>query len=284
VLYAINVFITFTLSQLGMSIHWWNERGGEPVWQRKLFINGLGCTFTGLILLLTVTLKFNEGGWITVVITGGLILVCYAVRHHYRYITRVVDQLEADILPQLFAARGSPRARYDRSAPTAALLVNGFNGLGLATLLTLRRLFHNQYQNVVFLGVGEFESSQMKGVEEVKRLEQQVADDLSEYVRFAEDLGLHSELRVGIGADVTLELRKLCLEVAEEFPQAVFFAGKLVFEAELEGFVSRFLHNHTAFELQSWLQVQGLSLVILPVRVTPPRETSDATDRRQGFS
>jgi hypothetical protein len=46
-----------------------------------------------------------------------------------------------------------------------------------------------------------------------------------------------------------------------------FFAGKLVFTDELDGYVSRFLHNHTALELQNWLQVHGLSLVVLPVRV-----------------
>jgi hypothetical protein len=154
------------------------------------------------------------------------------------------------------------------------LLVNGFNGLGLATLLTLRRLFRDQYRNVIFVGVGEVESSRMKGPEEVKQLEQQVADDLSEYCRFGADLGLHSELRVSIGPDVVAELRKLCLDVAHDFPQAVFFAGKLIFEAELEGFISRFLHNHTALELQNWLQVHGLSLVILPVRVLPAASTS----------
>ena len=52
-----------------------------------------------------------------------------------------------------------------------------------------------------------------------------------------------------------------------EFPHSVFFAGKLVFTDELDGFVSRFLHNHTALEVQNWLQVHGYSLVILPVRV-----------------
>jgi hypothetical protein len=96
-----------------------------------------------------------------------------------------------------------------------------------------------------------------------------VADDLSEYCRFATDLGLHSELRVSIGPDVVAELRLLCVDVAHEFPQGVFFAGKLIFEAEGESFLSRFLHNHTALELQKFLQVHGLSLVILPVRVIP---------------
>ncbi len=274
VLYAINVFVTFTLSQLGMSVHWWQEREREPQWKRKLLVNGVGCSFTALILLLTVTLKFDEGGWVTIAITGAIILACYIVRRHYNYVARAIEQLEADILPEIFAAKERPPEQYDPSAPTAVLLVNGFNGLGLATLLTLRRLFRDQYNNVIFVGVGEVESSRMKGPEEVKQLEQQVADDLSEYCRFATDLGLHSELRVSIGPDVVAELRKLCLEVAREFPHAVFFAGKLVFEAELEGFISRFLHNHTALELQSWLQVHGLSLVILPVRVLPPPPTA----------
>jgi hypothetical protein len=61
----------------------------------------------------------------------------------------------------------------------------------------------------------------------------------------------------------------LCVDVAHEFPQAVFFAGKLIFVVEGESFISRFLHNHAALELQKFLQVHGLSLVILPVRVIP---------------
>jgi hypothetical protein len=59
--------------------------------------------------------------------------------------------------------------------------------------------------------------------------------------------------------------------VANEYPRSAFFAGKLVFANELDGFVSRFLHNHTALELRVHLQAQGLSLVILPVRVMPSR-------------
>ena len=68
--------------------------------------------------------------------------------------------------------------------------------------------------------------------------------------------------------DAVVELRRICLEVAHEFPHVVFFAGKLVWDTdEIEGFYRRFLHNHTALELQSWLQLYGYSLVILPIRV-----------------
>src|SRR5258708_20494198 len=97
----------------------------------------------------------------------------------------------------------------------------------------------------------------MKGPEEVRQLEQQVADDLSEYCRLATDLGLHSQLRVSIGPDVIAELRRLCLDVAHEFPHAEFFAGKLIFDAELRGFISHFRHSLTARELHEFRQARG---------------------------
>jgi hypothetical protein len=271
VLYAINVFMTFTLSQLGMTVHWWQARAQEPGWIRKLAVNGIGCTFTALILVVTVTLKFYEGGWVTVLMTGGLVLLCYLVRHHYLEVGRAVQQLEVDILPEIYAAAAKQPPPRDPEAPTAVLLAGGFNGLGLATLTAIPRLFNGQFRNLVFIGVGEVDSALLKGPEEVKALEQSVADDLLEYCRLAADLGFHAELRSAIGPDVVFELRRLSLEVAREFPHSVFFAGKLIFADEIDGFSSRFLHNHTAIDLQGWLQIHGLSLVILPVRVSTAR-------------
>jgi amino acid transporter len=271
ILYAINVFVTFTLSQLGMSSLWWRERSSEPKWLRKFIINGVGCVFTALILILTVTLKFDEGGWVTVAITGGVVTVCYLVRRHYRVVTKAVEQLEANILPEIFAAASSKKlAKRDPNAPTAVLLVNGFNGLGLATLMKIPRLFRGQFHNVVFVSVGEVDASLLKGPEEVEQLERQIDDDMLEYCQLATDLGFHAEFKTGLSADVVMELRRLCLEVVKLFPQAVFFAGQLVFSEEMDGFFSRFLHNHTALDVLRWLQLQGLSLVILPVRVAPP--------------
>ena len=269
ILYAINVFVTFTLSQLGMSALWWRERATQPHWMRKLLINGVGCIFTALILLLTVTLKFDEGGWVTVAITSAVIAFCYMVRRHYRLVSKAIEQLEADVLPQIFAAKVKKPYQRDPKAPTAVLLVNGFNGLGLATLLKIPRLFEGQFHNVVFISVGEFDSLLLRGRDEVNQLEQKIADDALEYCQLAADLGFHAEVSTGMGADVVTELRRLCLEVAEMFPNSVFFAGQLVFNEEVDGFFSRFLHNHTALELLRWLQLQGLSLVILPIRVAP---------------
>ena len=65
VLYSINVFITFSLSQLGMVRHWWTDHANTPAWKRKLCINGFGLLLTSGILISLCIVKFFEGGWIT---------------------------------------------------------------------------------------------------------------------------------------------------------------------------------------------------------------------------
>ncbi len=272
-LYAINVFITFTLSQLGMSVHWWQVRRlGERRWARKLAINGVGCVLTSAILLATVIVKFDEGGWVTLVMTGGLVMACQLVHRHYDRVGAAVAQLEAQVLPRIRAARVEhPRPAPAADAPTAALLVNRFNGLGLATLLNLSQLFKGQYAKVIFLGVAEVDSRSLKGPKDIQGLEEQLANDLKAYCRLAEDLGYYTESRMAIAADIVDEVHRMCLELAEQYPKVVFFCGKLIFGRELEGFLSRFLHHHIALELQALLQLKGLSLVILPARVAPDK-------------
>ena len=63
IMYSINVFITFTLSQLGMCRHWWQERSQGGRWRGRLFWNALGLSLTAGILVITVVEKFGEGGF-----------------------------------------------------------------------------------------------------------------------------------------------------------------------------------------------------------------------------
>ena len=229
VLYAINVFVTFTLSQLGMSVHLVERARHEPNWIRKLLVNGIGCLFTALILMLTVTLKFDEGGWVTIVITGGVdrgvlsgapaLSSASTVRSNSskpkccRRCSRAAK--EAAPTRSRRADRGAAGQRFQRPRTGDADSI----APAVSQPVPQRHLRRR----------GRGRSALLKGPEEVQQLEQQMADDLREYCRLAADLGLHAELRVGIGPDVVLELRRLCLEVAHEFPHAVFFAGQLVF-------------------------------------------------------
>jgi hypothetical protein len=77
----VGVFTGFTLSQFGMCRHHLTLR--QPNWQRSLFINGLGCTMTGIVLAVVIASKFTEGAWIPVVIIPLIVMLFKSVHRHY---------------------------------------------------------------------------------------------------------------------------------------------------------------------------------------------------------
>src|SRR5512135_1800144 len=109
VLYSINVFITFFLSQLGMVRHWWQVRGKEAHWEKKLFINGVGMTLTFFILVSVIVLKFNEGGWITLLLTGSLIVIAVLTKRHYRNTFLLLRRLDELVNVAEPAGPGAPK-------------------------------------------------------------------------------------------------------------------------------------------------------------------------------
>ena len=103
------------------------------------------------------------------------------------------------------------------------------------------------------------------GIEEVDRVRTQTEHALQQYVALAHRLHLASDYRMDVGTEAVATAEQVCREVAREFPRAVFFAGKLVFEHER--WYQRLLHNETAYALQRRLQFAGLNAMVLPVRV-----------------
>ena len=148
------------------------------------------------------------------------------------------------------------------------LLVGGYGGLGVHALLTVQRTFPGFFKGLVFVSVAVVDSAAMKGVEEVDRVRIRTRDALEQFVALAHRLRLPADYRMDVGTEAVETAERLCQEVAREFPRAVFFAGKLVFQRER--FVQRLLHNETAFQIQRRLQLGGLSAMVLPVRVLEP--------------
>jgi amino acid transporter len=87
-LFAVGVFVAFTLSQAGMVVHWWRLRTQERHWLRSLLINGVGALATGLVALVVASMKFLEGAWIVVVLIPMLVLLFTGISHHYQYVER----------------------------------------------------------------------------------------------------------------------------------------------------------------------------------------------------
>jgi len=265
VMYSINVFLTFTLDQLGM-INFYRKRRNRGIpWKRYISAHILGFFLCSTILVVTVVMKFREGAWLTVVITGCLIAICYLIRGHYSNVRKGARSLD-DILMGMYL-EGS-RVNTDPCDPndmTAVLLVGGYNGFGLHSFLSIFRTFPNVYKNFIFVSIGEIDSGSFKGVEEMEALKRSVEDGLKKYVNLARKLGFAADYRVDIGIDVVDTANKLCQSVAGEFPRSTVFAGQLIFQKE--SIFQRFLHNETAFAIQRRLQWEGIAMMILPIRV-----------------
>jgi len=266
VMYSINVFLTFTLSQLGMCRHWWAVRRSERAWGRRLLVNGLGLVLTSIILFVTIATKFTEGGWVTLLVTLIFVLACQGIRIHYDRVQAALKRLDETLLSIPFRPNlREPVPSKDPHAPTAVLIVRAFDGISVHTLLNVQRLFPNYFKNIVFISVGVIDAGQFKGHAEIENLRRATEENLKSFVEYANCLGWYAEYRYELAVDLIAALEELCDAVAKEFPRVVFFAGNLVFQEE--NFFTRLLHNHTPFTLQQRLQFAGRDMMILPIRV-----------------
>jgi hypothetical protein len=83
-LYMIGVFVSFTLSQAGMVVHWRKLR--EPGWRTNAAINGFGALVTGIVLLVVATTKAAEGAWIIILMIPTLVVIFNITRRHYDHV------------------------------------------------------------------------------------------------------------------------------------------------------------------------------------------------------
>lgn len=115
-LFAVGVFISFTLSQSGMVRHWWRLRHETRGWQHKLLINGVGACTTMLVALIISITKFAAGAWIVVLLIPLMVLAFLGISRHYHHVEqeRVADlpARPQDIHHRLIV----PIERLDRAA------------------------------------------------------------------------------------------------------------------------------------------------------------------------
>jgi amino acid transporter len=271
VLYSINVFITFALSQLGMVRHWWTAEKVVEHRRKKLFINGLGLLLCSTILVVMTALKWKEGGWITIMLTAGLVIISLLIHRHYRYTGNLLRRLNDLVkvaaidtgMDELVEAKPDPVC--NPKAKTAVILVSGYNGLGLHTLLGVMRVFSGVFKNFVFVQVGIIDAGNFKGSDEIDRLRSHVLDELEHYVDYMREHGHYAEGFYGLGTDVVEELDHIAPKIVAKFPNCVFFGGQLVFPKDT--FASRWLHNYTVFAIQKRFYHAGFPFVLLPIRV-----------------
>ncbi len=263
-MYSINVFITFCLTETSMIKFWYTGRREHADWKKKISVHITGWCLCFSILMVSIFEKFTEGGWVTLALTACLIGVCGLIKRHYGWVKRNLSRLD-EIMTALPTESPASAPPLDPKAPTAVLLVGGYGGLGVHSLLAIQRLFPNYYKNFIFVSVGTIDSATFKGVEAVEEVRETTEKSLQRYVELAHRWGLAADYRTTVSTEVLDEAERLCLEVSHEFPRSIVFAGKLVFQQER--WFQRLLHNETAYQLQRRLQFSGLNTMVLPVRV-----------------
>ncbi|HYM60195.1 MAG TPA: APC family permease [Thermoanaerobaculia bacterium] len=265
-MYSINVFITFSLTELGMARHWIKDRAKEPRWKSQLAIHGTGLVMCVTILTINLVEKFAEGGWLTAVVTSVAIVICFVVRSHYDDLKLGLKRLDETLLA-LPIQPESPEALepMDPNAPTAVIGVAGFSGYGIHHILSIHKQFPGYFKNMIFITAAVVDSGNFKGTDEMGRLESETKASLEQYVTWARQHGFKADYRIGIGTEAVAMVEDMVKEIVNEFPRAMLFMGKLIFREEK--WFHRLLHNETPFAIQRRLQFEGINSTILPIRV-----------------
>lgn len=87
-LYAVGVFLAFTLSQAGMVVHWWRLR--DPRWRRSLAVNATGALLSAIVFITAAITKFTEGAWVSLVVVVVFVTVANAIRRHYETVAEAI--------------------------------------------------------------------------------------------------------------------------------------------------------------------------------------------------
>ncbi len=265
VLYSINVFVTFSMSILGIAVYWGRHRqAASRRWKLRLSFSIFAFCITASILVVTLFSKFTAGGWVTILVTGAVIGLCLLVRKHYANVaTQLLDY--DNLLGKPSSCTHSPAPALDPAQPTAVFFVAKHHGVGMHTLLWVLRMFPNHYKNFIFLSAGVVDVESFAGKSALEDMQHEVGKNLNFFVDYCHQHGFAAKAYSAFGTDSTVELVKLAEQVYQQFPNSIFFASKLTFVNE--SWITRFLHNETAITLQRRLHKRNLQLVVLPMRV-----------------
>jgi hypothetical protein len=262
-MYAINVFLTFSISEFGMSRFFYKNRATEKDWKRHIPIHLIGLVLCSTILTITLFEKLGQGGWFTLLLTSALVGLCFLIHGHYQKVTKGLRKL--DTLLDFIPATGTKNTKpVNPNKMTAVQLVSGYHGFGVNTFYSIIKNFPGVYENFIFVSIAVVDSGSFKGSAEVTSLWKSTRNSLIKYVDLARESGFASDYWMDFGTDVVDLAVPLCKNIAKEFPNSTFFTGQIVFRHENP--FQKILHNETAFAIQRRLQYSGITTVIMPIR------------------
>lgn len=263
VLYSINVFITFSLSLLGLSIYWARRR--RPSWVRKFITSGFGFLVCATILAVTIFEKFYEGGWITLLITSLCIALGLLVKNTYKRFRNALLKKEEDFAKYSAISEVDNIVNCDKKAPTAAIIVDQTFGSGMNCLLEIKKTFPGIFENFLFVTVGQVDANTFSEEKKWREMRKKTKDILWKYKNYCNSNNRFAKAYIGYSTDTVEKFSQLTTKVAKDYPNVVFFGTKFIFDNE--NILTQLLFNHISYIMQRRLHRQGLNMVILPVKI-----------------
>lgn len=264
ILYSVSVFLTFAVSLFGLCLYWARTRSGGN-WLGRLALSAVGFIVCSTILLVLLANRFADGGWLAILIMGAIIAACIRIRGHYDESKALLKKVDADYSGIQFGSIANP-PKPDPEKPTAVFLVGSSRGGGLHALLWVQRMFPDHFRNFVFVNARTVDSQSFGGREDLAAMKVEANASLSYFVNFCNSKGWAAKSYLSFGTDPIDEFTRLAERVLKEFPNAVFFTSKLIFQRE--NWMTRLLHNQAAMALQRRFHLRGMQMVILPMKLS----------------
>lgn len=264
VMYSINVFLTFSLSQLGM-MRFWKQNRKKRRAMKNFLIHLVTFILCLLILVVMIIEKFTEGAWVTVMVTVAIISLCFAIRNHYINIRNKLKELDImlDELPEFQYELKD--VKFDIRKPTAVILVERFSGLGMHIFLNIIKNFRNSFHNVLFVSVGAVDTDLFKNHAHLEEVTNNTTSALEKYKDLSFRLGFPADYIYDVGTDVVETAANLCMKISKKYPRSIFFLGELIFEKSK--WYHRILHNQTSYAIFRKIKYRGLPMVLIPAKI-----------------
>jgi amino acid transporter len=266
VLYSLSVFLTFAVSLFGLCLYWWRHRKDTDNvrWVRRFLLSLSGFVICAGILAILLVERFMQGGWATALIIAAIAGLCVFIRNHYRQTKRAIRSVDRVFANQPFGPV-KEAIDPDPEAHTAVFIVGNSRGGGLHALLWVQRMFPGHFKNFLFVNARTVDAHAYGGEGAMEKMREDAARTLEYFVDFCQSHGMASASYIGFGTDAVEEVTRMCEQINHEYPNAIFFTSKLIFASD--NWFTRLLHNQAALAVQRRLHLEGLQMVILPMKV-----------------
>lgn len=265
VLYSVNVFIAFSVSLVGLSRHWWQERNDKIGNKYRLMLALVAAFICVSILIMLLITRFFDGGLMALIITGCVVYMCWLVKKYYISVSKKFKEADRLLVPRAHLAKDEKIPLFSPHAPTAVLFIGKSVGVGMHALLWVHRLFPNYFKNFIFVSVGIIDVQSYGAEQHFKILQRKVKQNLDTFVKYAHSKGNAAYAIIDYGTDPVEKLTQIAEKLYQENSNCIFFASNLVFGTD--NWFIRKLHNETAFAVQHKLHMQGIMMMIIPMNL-----------------